>query len=50
MTDIILTFKGTLDKYIGDAVMCFWGAPLLRKTTRSSPVNAPFASRWRSRS
>ncbi len=28
MTDIILTFKGTLDKYIGDAVMCFWGAPL----------------------
>ena len=28
MTNIILEYKGTLDKYIGDAIMCFWGAPL----------------------
>ena len=28
MTDIVLANKGTLDKYIGDAVMAFWGAPL----------------------
>ena len=28
MTDIILEFRGTLDKYEGDAIMCFWGAPL----------------------
>lgn len=28
MTDILLEYNGTLDKYIGDAVMCFWGAPL----------------------
>ncbi len=28
MTDCILDYQGTLDKYIGDAVMCFWGAPL----------------------
>ena len=28
MTDIIMEFNGTLDKYIGDAIMCFWGAPL----------------------
>ena len=27
MTDIVLSHNGTLDKYIGDAVMCFWGAP-----------------------
>ncbi len=27
MSDIILEENGTLDKYIGDAIMCFWGAP-----------------------
>jgi len=28
MTKIVLKNKGTLDKYIGDAVMAFWGAPI----------------------
>ncbi len=28
MTDIILEFRGTLDKYVGDEIMCFWGAPI----------------------
>jgi len=28
MTKIIFKFKGTVDKFIGDAVMVFWGAPL----------------------
>ncbi|MFW7379357.1 MAG: CHASE2 domain-containing protein [Oligoflexus sp.] len=28
MTSIVLRSKGVLDKYIGDAIMAFWGAPL----------------------
>lgn len=27
MTDIILSFGGTIDKYEGDAIIAFWGAP-----------------------
>ncbi len=28
MTKIVFANQGTLDKYIGDAIMAFWGAPL----------------------
>ena len=28
MTDLVLKHGGVVDKYIGDAVMAFWGAPL----------------------
>ncbi|MBU1100613.1 MAG: adenylate/guanylate cyclase domain-containing protein [Bacteroidetes bacterium] len=28
MSEIILNNQGTVDKYLGDAVMAFWGAPL----------------------
>lgn len=41
MTDIVLEEGGTLDKYIGDAIVAFWGAPLAMenhaaKATRAS--------------
>ncbi|MBI3814632.1 MAG: adenylate/guanylate cyclase domain-containing protein [Nitrospinae bacterium] len=28
MTDIVLKNGGTIDKYMGDAIMAFWGAPI----------------------
>ena len=28
MTEVIQRYKGTVDKYIGDAIMAFWNAPL----------------------
>jgi len=28
MSQLVLTEKGTIDKYMGDAIMAYWGAPL----------------------
>lgn len=37
MTNLVFEHGGTLDKYIGDAVMAFWGAPLVQS---DHPVRA----------
>ena len=41
MTNIIFKHQGTLDKLIGDAVMCFWGHPI---ETEDHPLRATVAA------
>jgi len=41
MTDIIFKYQGTLDKLIGDAVMCFWGHPV---KVEDHPLRATIAA------
>lgn len=43
MTPIIHSFGGTVDKFIGDAVMAFWGAPLDDAKHAENAVRAAIA-------
>jgi adenylate cyclase len=60
MTDTLFSTYGTLDKYIGDAIMAFWGAPVpladhvfracscaLRMVTELAKLNAKWESEGR---
>ncbi|MFH1282623.1 MAG: adenylate/guanylate cyclase domain-containing protein [bacterium] len=38
MTEIVFQTGGTLDKFIGDAVMAFWGAPIAQEDHRKRAV------------
>ncbi len=40
MADIILKHNGTIDKYIGDAIMAFWGAPVKSESHAEDAVLA----------
>lgn len=40
MTDIVFDTKGTLDKYIGDAIVAFWGAPIEDKNHAQNALDA----------
>ncbi|EHJ47606.1 adenylate/guanylate cyclase with Chase sensor [Solidesulfovibrio carbinoliphilus subsp. oakridgensis] len=44
-TDIILRSGGTLDKFIGDAIMAFWGAPLADPAHAAKALGAALALR-----
>ena len=43
ITGIIFEHNGTIDKYVGDMVMAFWGAPLDDPNHRSNAVAAALA-------
>jgi adenylate cyclase len=43
MTQIVFRFDGTLDKYIGDAVMAFWGAPFEDRNHATRSCHAALA-------
>ncbi|HKF52498.1 MAG TPA: adenylate/guanylate cyclase domain-containing protein [Candidatus Acidoferrales bacterium] len=40
MTEVVFATQGTLDKYIGDAVMAFWGAPFEQPDQADNAANA----------
>jgi len=43
MTEIIITNKGTVDKFIGDAIMAYWNAPLDIKDHADKAVKTAIA-------
>ncbi|MGG6495657.1 UNVERIFIED_CONTAM: adenylate/guanylate cyclase domain-containing protein, partial [Bacteroidetes bacterium 56_B9] len=40
LTNAILDRKGTIDKYMGDAIMAFWNAPLSDQQHQINACNA----------
>ena len=40
MTEIILNHGGTIDKYVGDMIMAFWGAPIKNIRHREAAIEA----------
>lgn len=44
MSDILMENDGTVDKYIGDAIMAIWGAPLMDKDHAAKAVRASLVS------
>jgi len=40
MSDIVLKHGGTIDKFVGDAVVAFWGAPIARDDDADRAVRA----------
>ena len=47
MTDLLLGYKATIDKYIGDAVLAFWNAPLDDPDHHANAARAALAMQQR---
>lgn len=47
MTDIVFAHHGVIDKYMGDAIMAFWGAPIPNADHAPHAVDAALAMRRR---
>lgn len=43
MSDIVLDHGGTIDKFVGDAVVAFWGAPIARPDDGANAARAGYA-------
>ena len=43
LSDIVLEYGGTIDKFVGDAVVAFWGAPISRPDDADQAVRAAVA-------
>jgi adenylate cyclase len=43
ITEVIFKYRGTIDKYVGDMVMAFWGAPLADKKHAQHALDAALA-------
>lgn len=43
MSGIIISYNGTIDKYIGDAIMAFWNAPLEDRNHQTNSVISALA-------
>jgi adenylate cyclase len=43
MTQVVFDNKGTIDKYVGDMIMAFWGAPLRDADHAHNAINAALA-------
>ncbi|MCM3296637.1 adenylate/guanylate cyclase domain-containing protein, partial [Staphylococcus capitis] len=43
LSDIVLAHGGTIDKFVGDAVVAFWGAPISRPDDGEKEATAALA-------
>lgn len=46
LSDVVLAHGGTIDKFVGDAVVAFWGAPIARADDGMNAAKAAYAM-WR---